>query len=94
MIAPERFDHMPLLISKLQRDSIEMHQCTMAKVCCPNWKFGLFCNVNKFPLEPATHSECIEVGLRMSWQDFLHIGRRGFMDNLVAMNPPKKKKEP
>ena len=24
----------------------------------------------------------------MSWQDFLHVGLWGFMDNLVVMNPP------
>ena len=48
----------------------------------PDWKFGLLCNVNKFPLDPHTPAELIELGLCMSWQDFLHIGLWGFMDNL------------
>ncbi len=51
--------------------------------------FGLLCDVNKFPLDLAARSECIELGLRMSWQSFLHIGLWGFMDNLVVMKPPK-----
>jgi hypothetical protein len=47
--APQRFDHMPLLISKLQRDLFEMSQSTIANLCDPDWKCGLLCNVNKFP---------------------------------------------
>ena len=66
-----------------------MHQCTMAGLCDPDWKVGLLCNVNIFPLDRNANSECIQLGLCMSWQDFFHIGLWGFMDNLVVMQPPK-----
>ena len=80
---------MPLLISKLQRDVFDMHQSTISSWSSPDWKCGLFCNVNKFPLDPDAHSELIELGLRTSCQDFLQIGLWGFTDNLVVMKPPK-----
>ena len=57
MVVLERFDHMPLLVSKLQRDLLEMRQPTMSNVCAPDWKFGLLCNAAKFPLDSALHSE-------------------------------------
>ena len=41
MSDPERFDHMPLLISKLQRDLFDMRQSTISNLCAPDWKFGL-----------------------------------------------------
>ncbi len=71
-----------------------MHQSTIPNLCDPDWKFGLLCNVSKFPLGPETNKESVELGIRMSWQSFLHIGLWGFMDNLVRMKPPKTKKEP
>ena len=57
-------------------------------MCAPDWKLGL-CNVAKFPVDSHTHSELIELGLCMSWQDFLHIGLWSCMDNLVVKKPPK-----
>ena len=80
---------MPLLMSKLQRDLCEMHQSTMSNLCAPDWKFWLLCNVHKFPLDPESHSELIQLGLCMGWQDFIHIGIWSFMNNLVATKPPK-----
>ena len=89
MLAPERFDHMPFLISKLQRGVFEMHQSTLTNMCVPDWKLGLVCTVNKFPWDHDTHSELIQLGSCVSWQDFLHIGLWGFMDNLVVTKPSK-----
>ena len=88
LVVPERFGQMPKLISKLQRDLLVMHQCSMATVSDPDWKFGLLFNVKKFPLGPVDHAEIIQLGLFMSCQDFLHIGLWGFVGNLEVMNPP------
>ena len=66
MVAPERFYQMPFLTSKLQRGLFDMHSRTMAKLCDPDWKLVLLCNVNKFPLDTDTRSELIELGLCMS----------------------------
>ena len=33
--APERYDRMPLLISKLQRNLLEMRQSTISNLCYP-----------------------------------------------------------
>ena len=89
LVVPERFGQMPKLISKLQRDLLVMHQCSMATVSDPDWKFGLLFNVKKFPLGPVDHAEIIQLGLFMSCQDFLHIGLWGFVGNLEVMNPPR-----
>ena len=61
-LALERFEHMPLLISKLQRDLFEMHQSTSANLCDPDWNIGLLCNVNKFPLDHDACPELIQLG--------------------------------
>jgi hypothetical protein len=82
---------MSLLMSKLQRDLFEMHQSSIASICDADWKFWLLCNVNQFPLDPETQTESIQLGLCMSWQDFLHIGLWGFQYNLVMMQPPSQR---
>ena len=74
MLALERFDHMPLLISKLQRDLFEMHQGTMANVW-PKYHMVLECNcentvaqsmvqeANKGTwLKNSDHRRCIDWG--------------------------------
>ena len=65
-LALERFDHMPLLISKLQMDLFEMRQSTISNLCAPDRKCGLRCNVSTCPLDCVTQSEMIELGLFMS----------------------------
>ena len=89
LVVPERFGQMPKLISKLQRDLLVMHQCSMATVSGPDWKIGLLFHVKKFPLGPVDHAEIIQLGLFMSCQDFLHSGLWGFVGKLEVMNPPR-----
>ena len=58
---------LPTLVSKLQRDLMELHKTTVfdntGTTTSRDWKFGLLINVPKLPVSPDGKSEDIALGL-------------------------------
>jgi hypothetical protein len=77
MVAPERMDCLPTLVSKLQRDLMKLHTTTVfdntGTATSRDWKFGLLINVPKCPVSPDGKSEDIALGLNFVKTEWLEM---------------------
>ena len=85
---PERRQVMPLCISKLQRDLIELFTMQTCKMLPVDWKVGILMNMPKIPLD-LNNQEMVQLGMHMYHMDFLHIGLWPFWDDIQVMRPPR-----
>jgi len=93
MVAPERMDCLPTLVSKLQRDLMELHTTTVfdknRTTTSRDWKFGLLINVPRFPVSPDGKSEDIALGLNFVTTEWLEMPLWPFIDQVVFLTQLK-----
>ena len=89
MVAPERMYCLPTLVSKLQRDLMELHTTTVfdknRTTTSRDWKFGLLINVPKFPVSPDGKSEDIALGQNFVKTEWLEMPLWPFIDKVVFL---------
>ena len=86
-------DCLPTLVSKLQRDLMELHTTTVfdntGTTTSRDWKFGLLINVPKFPVSPDGKSEDIALGLNFVKTEWLEMPLWPFIDKVVFLTQLK-----
>jgi len=89
MVAPERSEFMPMFITKVQKDLMELHSATKLGRAGSGWRFGILVNAARFPFLHGCGREDFWLGMHMCHMDFFHVGLWPFIDELQFFTPPK-----
>ena len=89
LVAPERLEHMPMIIGKVQRDLMELHLADILGIQEDTWRFGILVNAPRFPLLYKEKRKDFWLGMHMHHMDFFHVGLWPFIDDLQFFKPPK-----